>query len=345
VEHDLRAGARARRRSRPPAAVRLLPLALVDANPQRRRRSSRGVALQELVRSIARDGLREPVQVRRAGARYVVVSGERRCAAARLAGLTEIPAVVLGGRDCAAVVEVLVERVHTEELSLAERAEAIHAVRAALGGPSWATVARRLGMSRGHLHRLLAFAQLPESMRGDVRLAGLTEKHVRALRQLDGCGAAQRELWDRIHGEGMSGERALRAAAAALGAARSAGQAGGGPARFAVLPGRQPGPGGSRLAGDEIWDAWRRLPFFEDCAAALGAELAPQLVVLWAIWRFSPSAPGETLLSELVGEDMMPRLRDALVEDMVLVAFALGAGWGAAVDRARAAPPHHRVIG
>jgi len=101
-----------------------------------------------------------------------------------------------------------------------------------------------------------------------------------------------------------------------------------------VLPGQAPAEHGLRTSSEEMWQAWRRLEHFEDSAAQLGDVLAPELIVLWAVWRFGNSDPGDTLLGELIDDDMMPRFRDPLVEDMMLVAFALGAGWGAALDAA-----------
>jgi hypothetical protein len=101
---------------------------------------------------------------------------------------------------------------------------------------------------------------------------------------------------------------------------------------LAVLSGRI-SPGECLCDSDAMWEAWRRLGHFEDHSVELGPNLAPELIVLWAVWRFGDTAPGDVLLGELVGDDMMPRFRDPLIEDMLLVAFALGAGWGAATDR------------
>jgi len=86
-----------------------------------------------------------------------------------------------------------------------------------------------------------------------------------------------------------------------------------------------------RTASEELWSAWRRLADFEDRAARLGSGLGPDLIVLWAVWRFGGTALGEPMLKELVDDDYQLRLQDPMVEDMVLVAFALGAGWGAEI--------------
>jgi hypothetical protein len=103
--------------------------------------------------------------------------------------------------------------------------------------------------------------------------------------------------------------------------------------RLTVLPASDADRSAIHTSSDELWEAWQRLAHFEDHAAGLGSALAPELIVLWAVWRFGNSEPGDTLLGELVGDDLTPRFRDPLVEDMMLVAFALGAGWGAAIER------------
>jgi hypothetical protein len=77
--------------------------------------------------------------------------------------------------------------------------------------------------------------------------------------------------------------------------------------RLTVLPASDADRSAIHTSSDELWEAWQRLAHFEDHAAGLG--------------------------SELVGDDLTPRFRDPLVEDMMLVAFALGAGWGAAIER------------
>jgi ParB family chromosome partitioning protein len=192
--------------------LRLLPLSLIDPRPDQPRRRSRPASLQELTGSVAAVGVLQPIRVRRSGERFEIVAGHRRWSAARLAGLAEIPAVIVDRDDDAAFVEALIENVHREDLALVDRADAIRRVRAALGLTNWEAVGRALGLSRGHLHRLLAITRLPDSMREDPRFVSLTEKHVRALSRLRNQPAQQERLWERIHADGMSGEQAITAA-------------------------------------------------------------------------------------------------------------------------------------
>lgn len=216
MEQDAAAGAARTGEAPGRDELRLLPLSLVDLRADQPRRRSRDAAQRELTRSVAALGVLQPIRVRRAGARFEVVSGERRLRAARAAGLSDIPAVVVDRDDEAALVESLIENVEREDLSLIDRAAAIRRLRASWGLASWEAVAERLGMSRGHLHRLLALTRLPQAMQEDPRFTSLTEKHVRALRRLDGHPDTQHALWEQMHAATMSGEAALAAAAAML---------------------------------------------------------------------------------------------------------------------------------
>jgi len=196
--------------------LRLLPLALIDARADQPRRTARPEGLQDLVRSVAAVGVLQPIRVRQRGARYEIVAGQRRWSAARLAGLSEIPAIVVVRDDDTAFLEALIENVQREDLVLADRADAIRRVRVALGAASWESVAGALGLSRGHLHRLLAITRLPRDMRDDPRVASLNERHVRALIRLRRRAAEQHALWERIHAEALSGDQAVAAAVEAL---------------------------------------------------------------------------------------------------------------------------------
>jgi hypothetical protein len=90
-----------------------------------------------------------------------------------------------------------------------------------------------------------------------------------------------------------------------------------------------PAPGWEAVA-DQLWPSWRHLSDLEErVAARFGPRLGEELLVLWAIWRFgSQGAEGDSVLRELVGDDMRPRFGIGCLGDMTEVAFALGAGWG-----------------
>lgn len=165
--------------------------------------------LEHLVVSIIERGVLQPIRVRRNGARFELIAGERRWRAARLAGLREIPALVVTADDRDSLLDGLIENIHREDLGTADRAYALLHLRQEMGAQSWEEVGRAIGVSRQHVHRLLRITRLPDSMREDSRAAELTEKHVRALHKLRATPALQFRLWERIHQDRLTGDEAL----------------------------------------------------------------------------------------------------------------------------------------
>lgn len=206
---------------------RLVPVSLIDPSPIQPRRTFDSRALDELTTSVRKHGVLQPVRVREVEGRFELIVGERRWAAAKAAGLGHIPALIVRADVEEASVEALVENIQREDLNAVDRANALKRLRATLGLHSWEEVGNSIGISRTHVHRLLNVTRLPTSMQNDVRGAGLTEKHARAINTLRSHPDLQFRLWDRIHAENLSGEDAL-ATAKEL---RSA---------------RQPGPGASQ---------------------------------------------------------------------------------------------------
>jgi hypothetical protein len=79
---------------------------------------------------------------------------------------------------------------------------------------------------------------------------------------------------------------------------------------------------------ERLWSAWRRVGGWQELASEnLGDWLGSRLLVLWALSTFSGRGAGDALLDELVDDDLEPRFGDELLEDMVSLAFALGASW------------------
>jgi len=167
--------------------------------------------LENLAISINERGVLQPIRVRRKGAGFELIAGERRCRAARLAGLREIPALVVSADDRDSLVDGLIENIHREDLCAADRAQALLHLRREMAAQSWEEVGRAIGVTRQHVHRLLSVTRLPGSFQEDARSAELTEKHVRALHMLRTTPAQQLRLWDRIHEDRLTGEEALDA--------------------------------------------------------------------------------------------------------------------------------------
>ena len=104
--------------------LRLLPLQRVEPNPDQPRRDFNEEELQALADSIATHGMLQPLTVREiSGSEYYqIIAGERRWRAARLAGLTEVPALVVEADDRKAMELALIENLQRQDLNPVEEA-------------------------------------------------------------------------------------------------------------------------------------------------------------------------------------------------------------------------------
>ena len=169
-----------------------LPLDAISPNPQQPRRSMSPEALQGLAASIREVGVLQPVVVRRgedAGS-FVLVAGERRWLAARLAGLKEIPALVRDGDDVSGLAEALVENLQREDLSPLEEAAAYRQLLEDFG-LTHEEVGARVGRSRPTITNTLRLLQLPSSIQGMLAREELSAGHARALLGVENPGQAE----------------------------------------------------------------------------------------------------------------------------------------------------------
>ena len=160
----------------------VLNLKLTDIDPDRDqpRRQFDSKALDELAESIASVGVIQPIIVRRVGSRYQLIAGERRWRAARLAGLSEIPAIVRDWAQHERLEVMLIENLQRDDLNPIEEAQGIHRLMEACGYTQEAA-ARRLGMSRPAVANLLRLLSLPVAVVEFVKEGKLTAGHARAL--------------------------------------------------------------------------------------------------------------------------------------------------------------------
>jgi ParB family chromosome partitioning protein len=161
-----------------------IPLAELESNPEQPRRHFDSAALEELAATIRTHGVLTPVVVRRAGHGYQLVAGERRVRAARLAGLTRIPAIVKEASNAQALEMALVENLQREDLNPVEAAEAYRRLIEEFG-LTQEEVAGRLGRDRSSVANALRLLRLPRRLREDVAAGTLSEGHARALLGLE----------------------------------------------------------------------------------------------------------------------------------------------------------------
>ena len=163
--------------------VVFLPLRAVRPNPAQPRKIFREEALQDLADSIRQHGILQPLSVRRIGAGYELIAGERRLRAAQLAGLTEIPCIVMTMDDKESGVAAMVENLQRQDLDFVEEARGIASLMEKWG-ISQDGCAKILGKSQSAVANKLRLLKHSERVLDALREGGLTERHGRALLRL-----------------------------------------------------------------------------------------------------------------------------------------------------------------
>lgn len=194
--------------------AKVIELGRIVADPSQPRRSFDPERLDELAASIRAQGILQPIVVRLDAGRdrYVIVHGERRYRASRLAGLTEIPAIVRDVPSDRLLVHQLMENIVRDDLNAVDRAAAIRALRSQLGDPPWEDVAAAVGIKRSRVFQLLGTEKLSEDAQVDIREGRLSEKQSRALQGLS--GAKQEAMRILMLGENLPAATATRLARA-----------------------------------------------------------------------------------------------------------------------------------
>ena len=156
----------------------------------------------ELSESIRNYGILNPLTVRLRNGRYELVAGERRLRAAKLAGLREVPCILLDVNMEDASLIALVENLQRRDLDFLEEAAGISQL-IRMFGMSQEEAARRIGKSQSAVANKLRLLKLPQDVLDGLRENGLTERHGRALLRLTGPGT-QREALAYIVDNGLT---------------------------------------------------------------------------------------------------------------------------------------------
>jgi ParB family chromosome partitioning protein len=193
----------------------LINLDRLIANPAQPRKRFEAAELEELAASIKQHGIIQPIIVDEEDGRYVIVAGERRSRAARMAGLEEVPAIVRKYSSQKRLEIALIENIHRSDLNPLEEAFAYKQIMEN-GGLSQDETAERVGKNRSTVANALRLLKLPPAMGKALEAGTISAGHARAILSLSGA-AAQERLFTEINAKALS-VRAAEKRAAELGA-------------------------------------------------------------------------------------------------------------------------------
>jgi len=153
-------------------------------SPVQPRRSFEDESLKELSDSIREFGILNPLTVRLRNGKYEIVAGERRLRAAKMAGLEDVPCILIDVNMEDASLIALVENLQRRDLDFVEEANGISQL-IRLFGLSQEEAARRIGKSQSAVANKLRLLKLPQDVLDTLLREGLTERHGRALLRLN----------------------------------------------------------------------------------------------------------------------------------------------------------------
>jgi len=156
----------------------------IRPNPYQPRKQFNKAALDELCESIIQYGVLQPINVRKiSNNSYELVAGERRLRAAKLAGLKEIPAILIDVDDNNSAVMALIENLQREDLSYMEEAEGYNNL-ITEHGFTQEELAQKIGKSQSTIANKIRLLRLPPLVKKILADNNLTERHARALLKL-----------------------------------------------------------------------------------------------------------------------------------------------------------------
>lgn len=178
--------------------VWMIPTADIRPNPSQPRREFPLDKLVELAQSISENGILQPLSVTMESGVPVLVAGERRLRAARIAGLREVPCVQVQGEERRRQALTLIENLQREDMNCFEVAQGIrHLIES--HELTQCEAAQQLGLSQSAVANKLRLLRLPPEERDKMVAAGLSERHARALLRLEN-GEQRRLILGRVIG-------------------------------------------------------------------------------------------------------------------------------------------------
>ncbi len=157
-----------------------ISLAEIKPNKYQPRKVFNDDGLKDLAASIKEQGVFQPILVRKAPVGYEIISGERRFRASKLAGKTEIPAIIYNYSEEQIMQIALIENIQREDLSIIEEANS-YAMLIERLGLTQTKLAEKIGKSRSHITNTLSLLKLPEEVIGLLSNNKITMGHAKVL--------------------------------------------------------------------------------------------------------------------------------------------------------------------
>ena len=179
-----------------------LPIDAIQSNPYQPREVFEDRAVDELAESIRKQGLLQPLLVRRADDGYQLIAGERRLRAAQRAGLSEVPVTLRVADDRESLELALVENLQREDLNPVEEAHAYRRLSTEFG-LTQEDIAAKIGKSRSAVANTLRLLSLPAEVLRQVQAGALSAGHARSILGIQ-SPSAQIELARELVRQGLS---------------------------------------------------------------------------------------------------------------------------------------------
>ncbi len=161
--------------------ITVVSISMIDPKADQPRKSFNEEALRELAKSIEENGLLQPILVREYGnGRYQIIAGERRFRACKIAGITEVPTIILDKDDLKVAEIALIENIQREDLNPVEEAMAFKALMDSYG-LTQEEVSERVGKSRSAIANAIRLLDLPAPVLEMVASGEISAGHGRTL--------------------------------------------------------------------------------------------------------------------------------------------------------------------
>ncbi|MDD3833200.1 MAG: ParB/RepB/Spo0J family partition protein [Oscillospiraceae bacterium] len=173
-----------RRKYKSSGQILMIPTGDIHPNPEQPRREISYERLLELAQSIDENGLLHPITVTFIGDKPMLVAGERRLRAAKIAGMRDIPCIEVEADESRAALLTLIENIQRENMNCFEEAEGIRRL-IMVHGLTQEEAANKLGCAQSTVANRLRILRLSPEEREVILKEGLTERHARALLRIE----------------------------------------------------------------------------------------------------------------------------------------------------------------